>query len=202
MSRLTALALVLLATACTPLATWRLENLALPATGHNCCWQALQQLTIRHQGATREMQAVFARTDQSTQLVLLGPFGHRLATVIQRGDDLAVQLATGAPREMPAAAIYRLATFSWLPREELAPLNNDHWQVRETSDARELHYKGRPVASVRYHAAETGGSTPPLAALVYDASRATPPLPARAELVHHRAHLAVSAITLTWERLP
>lgn len=202
MSRLTALALVVLATACTPLATWRLENLALPATHNNCCWQALQQLTIRHQGETREMQAVVARTDGSTQLVLLGPFGHRLATVTQRGDVLAVQLAAGAPEKLPAAAIYRLAALTWLPHEELAPLSEGLWQLHEAPNARELRHKGRAVASVSYHAVEIGGSAPPLAELVYDARRATPPLPARAELVHHRARLTVSAITLTWERLP
>ena len=166
-----------------------------PTNSHNCCWQALQSLEIRHQDQTLHAQAVLARSSKGTQLVLLDTMGRRLLSADYTPEGITEYRSQELPERASASLLLKLALLAWLPKAELEaagiPLQQSKYQRLIDGDA-------TTEVKVTYNVQSP--NTLEQSPVFYDSTQPAGSYSATIDLAAYQ--LSLTARTLTWELLP
>ncbi len=157
MPNLIKLLIVLCLSGCASQAQLTLQSLPLPDTrALPCCWQAMQHMTIKHDGSERQLTGLVARTQQQLTLVLLDSLGQRLVTIQQpdtADSELIVDqpdyVTINIPAKLLLAAIYlaHLPTQQW-PQSDLANADSQPWKIERQQGLHTLYHQQQAIVSV------------------------------------------------------
>lgn len=105
-----------------------------------CCWQATESLKISFQEREFNTLTVTAVTHDGLTLVMLDPLHQRLLTITQRGQEVMVDLALDAGRDLPVKLLLLGIYLRNLNANDWVFTN---WQVEKNGNVKTLSKSGK-----------------------------------------------------------